>query len=136
VGALWQSIMNLVSNAVKYSRGEKYVGVELRRMNGEARIAVEDRGIGVAPSEQAKIFEKFYRAEDSLVHETKGSGLGLALVAEIMRAHQGHVTVVSTPGKGSTFMLVLPLAEEADAALVDRRGRAGHGDRAQGQLRA
>jgi signal transduction histidine kinase len=71
---------------------------------------VTDRGIGVAKAEQKKIFEKFYRAEDSLVHETKGSGLGLPLVRHIMEAHAGSIEVESSPGKGSTFTLVLPVA--------------------------
>jgi signal transduction histidine kinase len=63
----------------------------------------------VAKGEQKKIFEKFYRAENSLVHETKGSGLGLALVQHIMQAHGGSVEVDSAPSKGSTFTLVLPI---------------------------
>jgi len=62
----------------------------------------------VPGNEQRKIFEKFYRAEDSLVHETKGSGLGLALVSHIMEAHGGSVELQSVPGRGSTFTLVLP----------------------------
>jgi signal transduction histidine kinase len=134
--ALWQSIINLVSNAQKYSREEKYVRLELRRDGSQARISVEDHGVGVAESHQVRIFEKFYRAEDSLVHETKGSGLGLALVAEIIRSHKGHVEVESTPGRGSKFTLVLPLAEEAHESPADHRGRAGHGGGAEGQLRA
>ena len=73
--------------------------------------SVTDRGIGIAKAEQKKIFEKFYRAEDSLVHETKGSGLGLSLVRHIMEAHGGAVEVESAPGKGSTFTLVLPVGK-------------------------
>ena len=64
----------------------------------------------MAKAEQRKIFEKFYRAEDSLVHETKGSGLGLPLVKHILDAHGGRVEVESQPGQGSTFSLVLPVA--------------------------
>ena len=79
-------------------------------------ISVTDRGIGVAKGEQKKIFEKFYRGEDSLVHETKGSGLGLSLVQHIMEAHGGSVEVESAPGKGSTFTLVLPDGAEARQA--------------------
>jgi signal transduction histidine kinase len=77
---------------------------------------VGDRGIGIASGEQAKIFDKFYRAEDSLVHETKGSGLGLSLVRHIMEAHGGSVEVQSAPGRGSTFMLVLPVPLDAAPA--------------------
>ncbi len=72
-------------------------------------IAVTDRGVGIARAEQDKIFEKFYRVENTLIHTTKGSGLGLALVQHIMEAHGGEVLVESTAGRGSRFTLVLPL---------------------------
>ena len=77
------------------------------RDGSKVLVAVKDTGIGIPRSEQKKIFDKFYRGEDSLVHETKGSGLGLALVRHIMEAHGGAVEVESTPGKGSTFTLLL-----------------------------
>jgi signal transduction histidine kinase len=77
--------------------------------DGKVLISVTDRGIGVAKADQKRIFEKFFRAEDSLVHETKGSGLGLALVSHIMEAHGGSVELQSAPGRGSTFTLVLPV---------------------------
>ena len=109
--AVAQALLNLVNNALKYTRDEKYLRLAVtRRGEGAVAIAVTDRGIGVAKGEQKKIFEKFYRAEDSLVHETKGSGLGLSLVKHIMEAHGGAVEVESTPGRGSTFTLVLPVA--------------------------
>jgi signal transduction histidine kinase len=107
--ALGQALLNLVNNAVKYTRDEKYIRLQVRPDAGRVLISVTDRGIGVAKAEQRKIFEKFYRAEDSLVHETKGSGLGLPLVRHIMEAHGGSVEVESCPGKGSTFTLVLPV---------------------------
>jgi signal transduction histidine kinase len=74
------------------------------------KLEVADRGIGIARSEQSKIFEKFYRAGDPLVHNAKGSGLGLSLVRHIAHAHGGEVEVESTPGEGSKFTLSLPLA--------------------------
>jgi signal transduction histidine kinase len=83
--------------------------VSLAREGDALLVAVADHGIGIPKPEQRKIFEKFYRAENSLVHETKGSGLGLALVRHIMEAHGGEVQVDSAPGRGSTFTLVLPL---------------------------
>jgi signal transduction histidine kinase len=107
--ALLQALVNLVNNAIKYSRGEKQLRVRVRRVDDEVAIAVQDRGIGIAKPEHGKIFEKFYRAEDGLVHETKGSGLGLALVRHIMEAHGGRVEVESAPGAGSTFTLFLPV---------------------------
>ena len=111
--ALSQALLNLVNNSIKYTRDEKFLRLDVRHENGRVLISVADRGIGVAKSEQKKIFEKFYRAEDSLVHETKGSGLGLPLVRHIMEAHGGSVEVESVPGKGSTFTLVLPVARPA-----------------------
>jgi signal transduction histidine kinase len=107
--AIARALLNLLNNAIKFSRDEKHVRVETRRDGERVRISVTDRGIGVAKAEQRKIFEKFYRAEDSLVHETKGSGLGLALVKHIAEAHGGGVELESVPGKGSVFTLVLPV---------------------------
>ena len=111
--ALSQALINLVNNAIKYSTQEKYIRLEVRRADGKILLSVTDRGIGVAKADQKRIFEKFYRAENSLVHETKGSGLGLALVHHIMDAHGGSVELESAPGKGSTFTLVLPLKKRS-----------------------
>jgi signal transduction histidine kinase len=114
--AIGQALINLVNNAIKYSREERYIRLRVRREGDRILISVTDRGIGVAKADQKKIFEKFYRAENSLLHETKGSGLGLALVQHIMEAHGGTVEVESTPGKGSTFTLVLPLRKRSGGA--------------------
>jgi signal transduction histidine kinase len=108
--AIARSLVNLVNNALKYSDRDKFLGVRVYRSDGVLKLEVADHGIGVARSEQSKIFEKFYRAGDPLVHNTKGSGLGLSLVRHIAHAHGGEVEVESTPGKGSTFTLSLPLA--------------------------
>jgi len=110
--ALSQALINLVNNAVKYSRDEKLIRLTTSCDGERLRVRVTDRGIGIPSGEQRKIFEKFYRAENSLVHESKGSGLGLALVRHIMEAHGGSVEVESAPGKGSTFTLVLPVQPE------------------------
>jgi signal transduction histidine kinase len=111
--ALGQALINLVNNAIKYSQDEKQIRIAVREQSGRLLLSVADRGIGIAKSEQKKIFEKFYRAENSLVHDTKGSGLGLSLVRHILDAHGGAVEVESAPGKGSTFTLALPLASRA-----------------------
>jgi signal transduction histidine kinase len=108
--AIARSLVNLVNNALKYSAADKFIGVKLYRSNGSVKLEVVDRGIGIARGEQSKIFEKFYRAGDPLVHNTKGSGLGLSLVRHIAHAHGGEVEVESVPGKGSKFTLSLPLA--------------------------
>ena len=107
--AMARALLNLVNNALKYSQDEKFLGVKLYRENGAVKLEVEDRGIGITRREQTKIFEKFYRTGDPLVHNTKGSGLGLSLVRHITNAHGGNVRVESTPGKGSKFTLSLPL---------------------------
>jgi signal transduction histidine kinase len=108
--AIARALVNLVNNALKYSGDEKFLGVNLYRANGVLKLEVVDRGIGIARREQSKIFEKFYRTGDPLVHNTKGSGLGLSLVRHITLAHGGDVEVESAPGKGSKFTLSLPLA--------------------------
>jgi len=82
--------------------------VKLYRDNGSVRLEVIDHGIGIPPGEQHKIFEKFYRVGDPLVHNTKGSGLGLSLVRHIVQAHGGEISVESAPGKGSKFTIALP----------------------------
>jgi signal transduction histidine kinase len=107
--AIARSLLNLVNNALKYSKDQKYIGVSLYRVNGSVNLEVQDRGIGIAPNEQEKIFEKFYRCGDPLVHNVKGSGLGLSLVRHIARAHGGDVLVESVPDKGSKFTIALPL---------------------------
>src|SRR5256712_6670783 len=108
--AIARALVNLVNNALKYSDHEKFLGVKLYRANGFVKLVVVDRGIGITRREHSKIFEKFYRTGDPLVHNTKGSGLGLSLVRHITLAHGGEIAVESTPGKGSRFILSLPLA--------------------------
>jgi signal transduction histidine kinase len=110
--ALGQALLNLLNNAIKYSRDAKAIVVDVRRDDGRVLVSVTDQGIGIPKGEHKKIFEKFYRGEDSLVHETKGSGLGLPLVRHIMEAHGGAVEVESSPGKGSTFTLVVPVGRK------------------------
>ena len=111
--AIARSLLNLVNNAIKYSSDEHYLAINLLRHNGSVSLEVVDKGIGIPREEQSKIFEKFYRVCDPLVHNTKGSGLGLCLVRHIAHAHGGDVWVESVPGKGSKFSLVLPLAGRA-----------------------
>jgi signal transduction histidine kinase len=108
--AIARSLLNLVNNALKYSRDRKFIGVSLYRSGGSINLEVRDSGIGIPANEQDKIFEKFYRCGDPLVHNVKGSGLGLSLVRHIARAHGGDVTVESAPEKGSKFTIALPFA--------------------------
>jgi signal transduction histidine kinase len=118
--AIAQVLMNLLDNAVKYSNGNREIEVSLATSGGEVRIAVHDRGIGIAQSEQKKIFEKFYRVGSGLVHDVKGSGLGLSIVMHVVKAHRGRVEIQSAPGQGSTFTIVLPVAGAAEAVTVGR----------------
>jgi signal transduction histidine kinase len=110
--AIARALVNLVNNALKYSDSEKFLAVRLYRDQSVLKLEVSDRGIGIERNEQARIFEKFYRTCDPLVHNTKGSGLGLSLVRHITQAHGGGVEVESTPGHGSKFTVWLPLANQ------------------------
>ncbi len=116
--AIARALVNLVNNALKYSSEEKFLGVKLYRDQSVVKLEVADHGIGITRRDQSKIFEKFYRAGDPLVHNTKGSGLGLSLVRHITQAHGGEIAVESTPGKGSRFILSLPLASAAGQPAV------------------
>jgi len=114
--AMARSLLNLVNNALKYSQDRKYIGVHLYRKNGKVKLEVIDHGIGIPLTEQQKIFEKFYRVGDPLVHNTKGSGLGLSLVQHIARAHGGDISVDSTPGAGSKFTITLPVDRDGNSS--------------------
>ena len=107
--ALEQAILNLLTNAMKYSGGSREIDLRLGTQDGQAVIAITDRGVGIAPEEQARIFEKFYRAPTPENRLIPGTGLGLTLVAHIAKAHGGHVEVRSAPGEGCTFSIHIPL---------------------------
>jgi two-component system phosphate regulon sensor histidine kinase PhoR len=107
--ALQHCVLNLLDNAVKYSRDRKDIRVAVAAADGHVRLSVTDRGIGIPEAEQDRIFEKFARVETGLVHDVKGAGLGLSLVQMLVHAHHGRVEVASTPGEGSTFTILLPV---------------------------
>jgi signal transduction histidine kinase len=117
-GAIAQSLSNLLDNAVKYSyqTGNKEIRVGLRREGDSIAISVQDHGIGIPRDEQKKIFDRFHRVGTGLVHDVKGSGLGLSIVQHIVQAHGGQVTVESRSGEGSTFSILLPIEPAAAAA--------------------
>jgi signal transduction histidine kinase len=107
--AIAQAFINLLDNAVKYSGGSKAIGVKLAEQGDAVTISVIDYGVGIASEEREKVFEKFYRVGNCLVHDVKGSGLGLSIVKHIVEAHHGRVTVESEPGRGSAFTVHLPV---------------------------
>jgi signal transduction histidine kinase len=125
--AVSRALDNLLDNAVKYSRlespgestqpvtpeqgavAESQIEVRLERNSDAVALRVSDRGIGIAREDIDHIFERFHRAGGSLVHDVKGSGLGLSIVQHIMEAHGGEVLVDSRPGEGSTFSLLFPI---------------------------
>lgn len=106
--ALQQAVLNLVMNAVKYSRDRKEIELDVRNERGAVVIAVRDYGIGIAAEHRQRIFERFYRVPSAQNQLVPGAGLGLTLVAHIAKAHGGDVTVESTPDAGSLFALRLP----------------------------
>jgi len=110
--AITLALTNLLDNAIKYSGDVKEINVSVAQSDGFVTIAITDRGVGIAADEQEKIFEKFYRVSTGLVHDVKGSGLGLSLVKHIVMAHKGKVNVRSKPGEGSTFTIQLPVGDQ------------------------
>lgn len=119
--AMAQAVSNLVDNAIKYSRDVKQLSITTERRGSNLSIEIVDQGIGIPRAEQSKIFEKFYRVGNGLVHDVKGSGLGLSLVKHIIEAHHGTIAVESEVGKGSRFTILLPLPQSAGDPEERRR---------------
>jgi signal transduction histidine kinase len=108
---LKQLLLNLVDNALTYTPPGGHVDLALSVADGQARLAVRDTGPGIAPADLARIFERFYRLDRARSRRSGGAGLGLAIARWIAEAHGGRIEVQSTVGQGSTFTVVLPLAE-------------------------
>jgi PAS domain S-box-containing protein len=108
-----QILLNLVSNAIKFTPPGGHVRVSADALLHEVRICVADTGVGIPPDRQAAIFEPFTQVHRTLSQPTEGTGLGLAISRELARGMHGDLTVRSTPGEGSTFILTLPLAKPA-----------------------
>ena len=107
--AISEAIINLIDNAIKYSTDKKEISIITGVEAGFAYIEIKDKGIGISDENQKKIFEKFYRVSDGLIHNTKGTGLGLTLVKHIVDAHNGKIKVKSKLNEGSSFILSFPI---------------------------
>ncbi len=123
--AISQAILNLLTNAIKYSASEKAIWVTARRQEGAVAIEVADHGIGIADFEIPKIFKEFYRVDNRLSSTRQGGlGLGLSLVQDIVSAHGGEVRVKSKIGRGSIFTILLPIpVQQAEAASIGDKAR-------------
>jgi hypothetical protein len=105
---MWEKVvLNLLSNAFKYTRAGG-IAVRLRRDENTAVLSVSDTGIGIAANEIARLFERFHRVEGAQGRTHEGTGIGLALVQELVKLHGGSVTVESLQGRGSTFTVRVP----------------------------
>jgi signal transduction histidine kinase len=109
--AFTRALWNLLDNAAKYSPAETPIQVQLGRDNGRVAISVRDEGPGIAPADRQRIFQKFVRGAGARESGIKGTGVGLAMVDRIVRAHGGEIRLESEPGRGSTFTMLLPAGE-------------------------
>ena len=112
---LRQVLINLIDNAVKYSPDGGRIDVAVEARDGGVRISIRDEGIGIAPLEQRRIFGKFYRVDPALTRGVGGTGLGLYICRELVRRMEGRLSVRSEEGKGSTFIVELPVQAAGDS---------------------
>ena len=108
---LTQVLLNLVGNAIKFTdEGEVVIGASAA--NGSFKVSVRDTGPGISAADQAKLFEEFQQADNSITKKKGGTGLGLAISKRIIELHGGRIWVESSPGHGSTFSFTLPIKTE------------------------
>jgi len=115
--ALVETLLNLMSNGIKYGAAGGVLVVRVRPEKKRAMIDIEDRGDGIPRGEQRRVFERFYRGTAQVESQAKGSGLGLAMASLVIRAHKGRIRLRSTPGEGACFTVDLPALPDAAAAL-------------------
>jgi two-component system phosphate regulon sensor histidine kinase PhoR len=111
---LEQAVVNLLDNAIKYSNEGSVIRVESTQTDKEINISVHDQGCGIEKKHLSRLFERFYRIDKARSRQMGGTGLGLAIVKHIIQAHRGNVTVESTPGKGCTFTIHLPIPNTSE----------------------
>lgn len=114
---------NLVENAIKYSSDDKYLGIRLRSDDEEVQLSVEDHGVGMKKKSISHIFDKFFRVEDTLTAHTKGHGLGLSIVKNLVELNGGNIEVESEPGEGSTFTVTFPVYDEVEEASQKNKNK-------------
>ena len=108
--AMEDALVNLLTNAYKYSGDDKKISMGARADEKFVYLWVRDNGIGIPRREHRRVFEKFYRVDERLSSVTEGSGLGLAIVRHVVQAHHGRIEIESEPGKGATFTIAVPHA--------------------------
>ncbi len=116
--AMEDALVNLLTNAYKYSGDDKQISVGARADEKFVYLWVKDNGVGIPRGEQRRVFEKFYRVDERLSRAIEGSGLGLAIVRHIVQGHRGRIDIDSEPGQGSTFTIALPHAPAKALALA------------------
>ena len=117
-GSMMEKVVsNLLENAAKYSKPGSPITISAEETNDKVLLSIADQGAGIEPSEQALIFERFYRGRSQALG-TSGTGMGLAISRAIVDAHGGSIGVTSQPGRGSVFTLTMPKAELSDRAKM------------------
>jgi two-component system phosphate regulon sensor histidine kinase PhoR len=104
------AVLNLIDNAIKYAADGKRIALAVRRDADRIVVTIRDWGPGIDPDEHERIFDRFYRARAIRLKPIRGSGIGLALVQHIARAHGGEASVTSVPSQGATFGIWLPVS--------------------------
>ncbi len=117
--ALGRVFQNLIANAIKYGGAGGWIGIKACRQGSDVAVTIADRGVGIAASDQARIFEPFYRAPSVVAAQIHGAGMGLSLVRRIVEAHGGRVSVHSVPGAGAAFTVRLPAATAERVPAAD-----------------
>ena len=103
-----QVITNLINNAIKYSKNNQPIIIHLEQQADNAKVSVQDFGVGIASSQQKRIFEQFYQVKKAAAKPSSGLGIGLYICQQIIINHQGEIGVESQPGQGSIFWFTLP----------------------------
>jgi two-component system sensor histidine kinase BaeS len=109
---LRQMVGNLLSNAIRYTPRGGTVAVRVSRAEGQLCLEVSDTGIGIPPEDQARVFEEFFRSANARSRTAEGTGLGLAIVKAVVEQHHGSITLHSTPGQGTRFVVRFPVSAQ------------------------